>query len=66
MISKVQGVLTKSGSTVKSLAGSHPIVLGVIIGVGAYFVVSKYWLNPEEDEEINAAEEAESNNDAPA
>ena len=65
MISKVQGVLTKSGSTVKSLAGSHPIVLGVLIGVGAYFVVNKYWLNPE-DEEINAAEESESKEDAPA
>ena len=66
MISQVQGILSKSGSTVKTVAASHPIALGVIIGVGAYYVVNKYWLNSDEDEEIKMAEESEPEKDAPA
>jgi len=65
MIEQAQGILSKSaeaiassGSTIKALVGSHPIGLGIVIGVGAYYVVNKYWLN--EDEEIIMAEESES------
>ena len=56
--------LSKSGSTVKALVGSHPIGLGIAIGIGAYYVVNKYWLNEDEDEEITTAEESESEEDA--
>ncbi len=66
MIAQAQGILSKSGSTVKALVGSHPIAIGIVIGVGAYYVVNKYWLNEDEDEEITAAEESESEKDAPA
>lgn len=62
MISQAQGIL----SNVKALAGSHPVGLGIVIGVGAYFIVNKYLLNEEEDEETNVAEESESKEDAPA
>ncbi len=62
MISQAQGIL----SNVKALAGSHPIGLGIVIGVGAYYLVNKYWLNEDEDEEVNATEESESKEDAPA
>ncbi|MCU7834673.1 MAG: hypothetical protein KZQ83_05385 [gamma proteobacterium symbiont of Taylorina sp.] len=62
MIAQTQGIL----SNIKALVSSHPIGLGVIIGVGAYYVVNKYWLNEDEDEEINMAEESESEEDAPA
>ncbi len=60
MIAQAQGLLSKSGSTVKALVGSHPIGLGIVIGIGAYYMVNKYWLNDDEDEETNAAEESES------
>ena len=66
MIAQAQGILSKSGSTVKALVGSHPIAVGIVIGIGAYYVVNKYWLNEDEDEEINTAEESESKEDAPA
>ena len=62
MISQAQGIL----SNVKALAGSHPIGLGIVLGVGAYYVVNKYWLNDDEDEEITMAEESEPEEDAPA
>ena len=62
MISQAQGVL----SNVKAFVGSHPIGLGIVLGVGAYYVVNKYWLNDDEDEEIIIAEESESEEDAPA
>ena len=41
MIAQAKGLLSKSGSTVQALAGSHPIALGIVIGVGAYYVVNK-------------------------
>lgn len=66
MIAQAQGILSKSGSTVKALVGSHPIAVGIVIGIGAYYVVNKYWLNEDEDEETNTAEESESKEDAPA
>lgn len=66
MIAQAQGILSKSGSTVKALVGSHPIAVGIVIGIGAYYVVNKYWLNEDEDEETNTAEESESKEDTPA
>jgi hypothetical protein len=62
MISQAQGIL----SNVKALVGSHPVGLGIIIGVGAYYAVNKYWLNDEDDEETAVVEESESKEDAPA
>ena len=56
-----QELLSKSGSTVKTLVGSHPIVLGIVVGLGAYYVVNKYLLN--DDEEVTTAEESESKED---
>ena len=64
MIAQAQGVLTKSmgaisssGSSIKALAGFHPVAVGVVLGIGAYYAVNKYWLNPDEAEEM--AETAE-------
>jgi hypothetical protein len=64
MISQAQGILSKSmgaisssGSSIKALAGSHPIGLGIVVGIGAYYVVNKYWLN--KDENTEAEEETE-------
>ena len=62
MISQAQGIL----SNVKALVGSHPVGLGIVIGVGAYYVVNKYWLTDDEDEETSVVEESESTEDAPA
>ncbi len=69
LLSKSMGAVGSSGSTVKALIGSHPVGLGIVIGIGAYYVVNKYWLN--EDEEVDMAEESESEQseakeDAPA
>ena len=65
MISQVQGVLSNSvgailgaGSTARTLAGAHPIGLGIVVGISAYFVVDKYWLNKgNEGEHEEVAEE---------
>ncbi len=62
MISQAQGIL----SNVKALVGSHPVGLGIVIGVGAYYVVNKYWLNDDEDEDTAVAEEPESEEGTPA
>jgi len=53
---------------VKALVGTHPIAMGIAIGIGTYYVVNKYWLNDDEDEEVNmTAEESEPEaEDAPA
>ena len=64
MIAQAQGLLSKSGSTLKALAGSHPVGLGIVIGVGAYYVINKYLLD--EDEEITTDEESESEEKASA
>jgi len=64
MIAQAQGLLSKSGSTLKALAGSHPVGLGIVIGVGAYYVINKYLLD--EDEEIATDEESESEEKASA
>ena len=65
MIAQAQGILSKSmgaigssGSTVKALVGTHPVGLGIVVGIGAYYVVNKYWLNTDEiAEEEEIAEE---------
>ena len=55
MTAQAQGML----SNIKALAGSHPIGLGIIIGVGTYYVVNKYWLNDEdENDEESESEKA--------
>lgn len=63
MIEQAQGILTNSMGAAKGLALSHPIGLGVVLGVGAYFVANKYWLNADNNEideiEEDAAEEVE-------
>ena len=68
MLAQVQGVLSNSvgtilgaGSATRALAGAHPIGLGIVVGIGAYFVIDKYWLNKDStDENEEVAEEAES------
>ena len=51
MISQVQGVLSNSVGAIlgagpaRTLAGAHPIGLGIVVGIGTYFVIDKYWLN---------------------
>lgn len=63
MISQAQGLL----SNVKALAGSHPIALGIVIGVGAYYAVNKYWLNDDEEADMaEASESSDAKEDAPA
>ena len=66
MIAQVQGALSKSMgaisspvSSIKALAGSHPVVLGVVVGIGAYYAVNKYWLNKDEGEAEEMTEKAE-------
>lgn len=56
MIGQAQGILSKSMgaattpiSTIKALAGSHPVAFGVVLGISAYYAINKYWLNPEEE-----------------
>jgi hypothetical protein len=66
ILSKSMGAVGSSGSTIKAFVGSHPIGLGIVIGISAYYVVNKYWLNEDEDEEIIMAEESGSEKDAPA
>ncbi len=56
----MKGILTSSGSTVKGLVGTHPIALGVVAGIGAYFIINKYLLNKDmEDETTDTEEESE-------
>jgi len=57
MLEKTTGILSSSGSAVKGLAGAHPIALGVVVGIGAYYAISKYWLNKDEDEELEVEPE---------
>jgi len=66
MISQAQGILSKTmGSatspltTVKSLAGAHPIALGVVLGIGAYYAVNKYWLNQDDNESEDTSEKTD-------
>ena len=59
VLSKSMGAISSSGSSIKALAGSHPLALGVLVGVGAYYAVNKYWLNKDEDEAAEMTEKAE-------
>jgi hypothetical protein len=58
MLDYAQGILSPSGSVVKSLAGAHPLVLGVAVGIGAYYAVNKFLLNKDADD-IDTMAEAE-------
>lgn len=39
-------------SAVKGLVGVHPIALGVVVGVGAYYAINTYLLNKDTDDEL--------------
>jgi len=54
----MKGMLT-SGSSVKGLMGAHPIALGVVAGIGAYFIINKYLLNKDMEDEAVEIEESE-------
>lgn len=55
----MKGILTSSGSTVKGLVGAHPIALGVVAGIGAYFIINKYLLDKDIEDEAIDIEESE-------
>ena len=57
MIGNAHGILASSSSAVKGLAGAHPVFLGAAVGIGAYYAVSKYWLNKDEVDELTESEE---------
>jgi len=59
VLSKSMGTISSSGSSIKALAGSHPVALGVIVGIGAYYAINKYWLNKDEGEAGEMTEKAE-------
>ena len=70
MISQVQGVVSKSMgavsspvSSIKALSGSHPVLLGIAVGIGAYYAVNKYWLNKEEGDAEEMTDTAEEPDD---
>lgn len=48
MIGQAQGL----SSAVKGLAGTHPVALGVVVGVSAYYAINKYLLNNDMDDEL--------------
>jgi hypothetical protein len=59
MIAQAQSALSNLTGSIKGLAGSHPVVTGIVLGIGAYYAINKYWLNKEEAteaEEVAAAE----------
>ena len=52
MLAQTQTVLSNSASKVmgsvsatKALAGAHPVGFGIAVGLGAYFIIDKYWLS---------------------
>ena len=59
VLSKSMGAISSSGSSIKALAGSHPVALGAVVGIGIYYAVNKYWLNKDEDEAVEMTEKAE-------
>ena len=56
LLSKSMGAISSSSSSIKALAGSHPVAVVVIVGIGAYYAVNKYWLNKDEEVAEVAAE----------
>lgn len=66
MIAQVQGVLSKtmgnfssSAPSIKALVGSHPVAVGVVLGIGAYYAINKYWLDKDEGQAEELAQTAE-------
>lgn len=59
LLSKSMGAIGSSGSTIKALAGSHPVSIGIALGIGAYYVVNKYWLNDDDESAMAEGSEAE-------
>lgn len=59
MFKSSQGILSSTGPVIKSLAGAHPVALGVVVGIGAYYAFNKYWLNTDNSESPDAEEENE-------
>ncbi len=59
MIEYAQGILTPPGSVLKSLAGVHPVALGIAVGIGAYYAVDKFLLNKDVDDTDKMAETEE-------
>ena len=59
MIAQAQSALSNLTGPIKALAGSHPVVTGVVLGIGAYYAVNKYWLNKEETTETEESAAAE-------
>ena len=59
MIAQAQGALTNLTGSIKALAGSYPVVTGIVLGIGAYYAINKYWLNKEEATETEEAAAAE-------
>ena len=68
MLAQTQSVLSSSASKVmgsvsatKALAGTHPVGFGIAVGLGAYFIIDKYWLNKDNSDNDDAiTTEAES------
>ncbi len=59
MIAQAKSTLKNLCGSIKGVAGSHPVVTGIVLGIGAYYVVNKYWLNkeePSETEDVAASE----------
>lgn len=59
-LSKSMGVITSTGSSIKALAGSHPLTVGVLIGIGAYYAVNKLWLGADQGEAEKVTEKNKS------
>lgn len=55
MIGQVNGI----SSAVKGLAGAHPVALGIVVGVSAYYAINKYLLNEDANGELAEAIEAD-------
>lgn len=58
-LAKTLGAIFSSRFSIRALAGSHPIVVGAVLGIGAYYTVNKYWQDKEEGEAQNMAETTE-------
>ncbi len=56
MLEYAQGILAPSGSVLKSLAGVHPVVLGIAVGIGTYYAVDKFLSDKGVDDTDKAAE----------
>lgn len=46
-LSNSVGTIMGVGSATRALAGAHPVGLGITVGMSAYFIIDKYWLNKE-------------------